>query len=402
MSDESTNLDLQALEEFVIENDDLLTLEETIGKFNVFDSLGIARVEIRHSNFLAWLITPSESHGLGDTFLKALLMDVLREARKQGFDPPVSPVELDGAELQGVDIRREWRNIDLLIACDDPKFVVAIENKVDSSEHSNQLQRYEDIVRNAFPGHRSLHVFLTPDGSEASDDDWVGYSYGDIHRVFTRTRRANAGAIGNDVGVFLDHYLSLIGNRFMDNETIDRLCRQIYTNHRRALDLIFERVGSPASELVSRIEQWLRERPSEWNVIAVKRREIEFVPKAWDKMLPPIGKRKSREREHWMTVRFFAREDKLCMHVLVCPTSDLARRKLLLDRLVADTAEFGFPKKKSFTDAWTRLLSEDICELTEDGETDLDAVLTRIEKHLSILMTRTQALPAAVAILFPR
>ncbi len=64
-----TETDLQALERFVAENDDLLKLEEQIGRFNIFDALGIARVEIRHSNFLAWLLTPGESHGQGDLFL---------------------------------------------------------------------------------------------------------------------------------------------------------------------------------------------------------------------------------------------------------------------------------------------------------------------------------------------
>jgi hypothetical protein len=59
--------ELEALERFVVENDDLLELEATIGRFNIFDALRIDRAEIRHSNFLAWLLTPSESHGQGAT-----------------------------------------------------------------------------------------------------------------------------------------------------------------------------------------------------------------------------------------------------------------------------------------------------------------------------------------------
>ena len=142
-----TETDLQVpLERFVAENDELLSLEEQIGRFNIFDALGIARVEIRHSNFLAWLLTPSESHGQGDLFLKAFLMDVLRKARQKGAEPPISAVELDGADLRGVEVRREWRNIDLLIRCDKPRFVIAIENKIDSGEHGNQLERYKDTV----------------------------------------------------------------------------------------------------------------------------------------------------------------------------------------------------------------------------------------------------------------
>lgn len=140
-------------------------------------------------------------------------------------------MELDGVELQGVEVRREWRSIDLLITCRDPSFVVAIENKVDSAEHSDQLQRYEKIVREQFPDQRKQFVFLTREGEETSDEDWVPYSYTDIHRVLKRVRDANAGGIGDDVLAFLDHYLNLIGTRFMD-DPIDELCQRIEIRER--------------------------------------------------------------------------------------------------------------------------------------------------------------------------
>ncbi|MFA7238170.1 MAG: PD-(D/E)XK nuclease family protein [Phycisphaeraceae bacterium] len=108
---------MQALERFIVDNDDLLALEERVGRFNIFDALGITRVEIRHSNFLGWLLDPAESHGQGPLFLNAILMDLFKKARGDGMDVPLSPVELDGAELRGVDIRREWHNIDILIKC---------------------------------------------------------------------------------------------------------------------------------------------------------------------------------------------------------------------------------------------------------------------------------------------
>lgn len=36
---------------------------------NIFQILNIARAEIRHSNFLAWLLDPNGTHGLGRLFL---------------------------------------------------------------------------------------------------------------------------------------------------------------------------------------------------------------------------------------------------------------------------------------------------------------------------------------------
>src|SRR5688572_1146832 len=135
---------LSALEQFVVENDDLLTLESLIGRFNIFDALRIARAEIRHSNFLAFILDPIESHGQSQLFLKALLMDLLKAAPPSLR--PLSPIDIDGTDLRGVVVRREWNNIDLLITCDQPSFVIAIENKIDSGEHSNQLFKYKEVV----------------------------------------------------------------------------------------------------------------------------------------------------------------------------------------------------------------------------------------------------------------
>src|SRR5438552_312001 len=126
MPTEQTNLGLQgaeelsALERFVADNDDLLALESLIGRFNIFDALDIARVEIRHSNFLAFILDPAESHGQGQLFLKAVLMDLLKVA--PAAMRPLSPIELDGTDLRGVEVRREWEHIDLLISCQQPKF----------------------------------------------------------------------------------------------------------------------------------------------------------------------------------------------------------------------------------------------------------------------------------------
>jgi len=390
--------EVQALERFVAENDDLLALEEQIGKFNIFDALGIARVEIRHSNYLAWLLTPGESHGQGDQYLRAVLIDVLRKARQQGIPPPISPVELDGADLQGVEVRREWRYIDLLISCKKPSIVFAVENKVDSGEREGQLKGYKETVAKDFPGVIPLFLFLTPEGEEASYPGWVSYSYADLYQALTRTRKSNAGSLGGDVSVFLDHYLSLIGNRFMENPDLDKLCLQIYANHRQALDLIWERV-TPSSELVGRIRDWIEQRPTQWYHIKTKQKEVRFIPASWDKMLPPIYNLPKSKPEHWMTLRLYAGNTSLRLFVDVCPTTNSTRCREMLERILKSENEFGFSYKKKLTEDWTRVLSEKVCELPEDEEPDIEAVMARVEKQLGQFLEKTAGLPAALAFL---
>mgnify|MGYP003679182021 FL=1 len=98
---------------------------------NIFEILKISKTEIRHSNFLAWLLNPKGSHLLGNVFLKRFLRDVFLSDKFNDIDQ----VDVEGMDYSNLEIYREWNNIDLLIKLDD--IVVCIENKVLSKEHSN-------------------------------------------------------------------------------------------------------------------------------------------------------------------------------------------------------------------------------------------------------------------------
>jgi len=392
MASQSISTELEALERFVVENDELFQLEEAIGRFNIFDALGIARVEIRHSNFLAWLLDPSESHGQGGLFLKAVLMDLLR------YSPvtqrPLSPVELDGIELRGVEIRREWHNIDLLIICQDPQFLIIIENKIDSGEHSNQLGKYEAEIQTHFPGQSALFAFLTRSGIEASDDSWVGYSYADLHRVLVRVRTASANAIGDDVLTFLDHYLRLIGSRFMDDPKIDELCRKIYRNHRQALDLIWDRIGEGG--FIVDVEELLRAKPDRWVVVNRTSRHVDFVPTEWLAWLPPLCALPKSDPRFWLVWRLGVNDGKCRLRVLVRPCADVVVRRAIVERMLKDEQEFGFAISGQATDKWTTVYSTTIDQWKEDEEPDREKLLTKIEQRLDSLQKKLWALGDAL------
>lgn len=385
---------LTALERFVVENDDLLALEEAIGRFNIFDALRIDRVEIRHSNFFAWLLDPAESHGQGDLFLNAILMDLLKQAPSQ--KRPLSPVDLDGIEISGVEIRREWHNVDLLIVAKQPHFVIAVENKIDAGEHSNQLQRYEGLVRAEFPGVPMMFVFLTPDGDEATDADWVPYSYGDIHRVLSRIKRTASGSLGTDVGIFLDHYLNLIGSRLMDDPKIDELCKRIYTNHRRALDLIYERVESPASGLVGSAARWLAESGG-WVVRDTRSRIVHFVPKSWvGSLVQGDGSQSPKcPVEFFMEVHVLGASAHVRCVVGRC--TDLEQRRRVLAQITRKDNEFGFStQRKELTDRWTRVYSNRIMKWEEDEAPDEQLVIQKLSACVNKIAPELSLLPAVV------
>ena len=116
-------------------------------------------------------------------------------------------------------------------------------------------------------------------------------------------------------------------------------------------------------------------------------------------MLPPVGK--SNKSDRWMVMLLQARDTQLRLIVLVCPTSDAHMRKLVLERLLKDKNEFSFSAKRSANE-WTTVLSEEVCELPDDGKPeDIETVIQCVEKRLEDFLKKTADLPDAMQTLFP-
>jgi hypothetical protein len=152
---------IKTLYSSLLDDPDFDRLELGLKKPNIFDVLKITTNEIRHSNFLSWILNPIESHGLGDIFLKRFLREVFASDK---FDD-ISQVDVEGLNLAKVSILREWKNIDILILTED--IAVCVENKVLTKEHSNQLERYRNIVEEHYPKRKKTFVYLNPYGDES-------------------------------------------------------------------------------------------------------------------------------------------------------------------------------------------------------------------------------------------
>src|SRR5438270_11312729 len=87
------NANQKELEALVVDNLDLERLEALLDQFNIFEAIGAVWQELRHSDFLAFLLDPQQNHGLGDVFLKRLLQKVLVSAESDRM--PITPIDLD-------------------------------------------------------------------------------------------------------------------------------------------------------------------------------------------------------------------------------------------------------------------------------------------------------------------
>jgi len=218
---------------------DLAKIEGALNELNLFEALGVVRSELRHSDFLAFLLDPSSSHGLGDIFLRRFLQSVVLGATDRKLD--VSALQFGVWDLKDCIVERERANIDVLIVSDRNRFVVLIENKVDTGEHSDQLQRYETAILRKYVGYALLRLFLTPSGHAPSHSRYVAVSYGTVCDLIEEVLRNHASSLNVDLVVLLRHYAKMIRTHFMNDSELVELAVAFYRRHQKALDYIYEK-----------------------------------------------------------------------------------------------------------------------------------------------------------------
>ena len=226
--------DQEALKNFLLDINCLDELQKWENHFNLFDVLKICRTEIRHSNVLSWLLNPNENHNLGDTFIKKVFQEFIKNQPSASKEV----MQLLLMDFYSFSVYREWKNIDILLVSDDEKLVIAIENKVGSHEHDNQLNRYKEILNKEFPKYKKILIYLTPDGEEPSDDVWSVLTYESIVENLEIIRK-NA-TLSTDVALMIDNYIEVIRRDIMEDKELIEICNKIYNKHKKALDLIFE------------------------------------------------------------------------------------------------------------------------------------------------------------------
>jgi hypothetical protein len=185
-----------ALKKTIIEKDSKIT-----SSFNPLKLFNVSFDENTHSNILAWLFDPYETHSQGDLFFKAFLDYFNYEVTYSDYD---------------YQVRREFSGneaiIDILVY--GKEFIFYIENKTISPEGQEQTNReYRDMIRlatalnindrNAYP------IFLSPYGQRPLNDEFRPISYLQISYAF---KRVLSNVASDYVRSFLSSWLSIASN----------------------------------------------------------------------------------------------------------------------------------------------------------------------------------------------
>ncbi|MCP9231050.1 PD-(D/E)XK nuclease family protein [Mesorhizobium sp. LMG 17147] len=376
-----------ALEALVVANPDFEAIERSRSVFCPFEAVGMVRQEIRHGHFLGYCLDPQRPHGFGSECLRALLRSAAYAHRSELGEPrsgAITPLSVHLMDFEKAQIRREWRGIDLLAIVNDEKLAVAIELKIDSTEHSGQLRRYREQITQQWKtehGWRHLFLYLTKHGDEASDEDgegWLALHLDMVANEFDSVVQRQMGtpeALG-----LLRAYLAMLRRHHLTDEYLEELATKLWSQHREALNFLMERRPDAASELFAQIY----ERRAQLAQIMTARSGLEIVPddssrsivrfaiKEWDTLPDFLTAQRWTSTSRLLLMEFQSDNDKRNLRVrFVLGPSDPARRKAYYQALVAA----GVPTtKKKITDSYTRLATKSV-RVADDDDSETKADL---------------------------
>jgi hypothetical protein len=250
------SVDERNLERLFLDNAAFEELASALEVFCPFDAVGIDRQEVRHGYFLRYILDPQRPHGFGGEILRHLMWAAAAALRD---DPTtaIRPLDVHLMDLESASVQREYRSIDLLIQIPAERVVIAIELKIDASEHSGQLGRYRSIVEKDFPandGWRQLFLFLTKRGDAPSETDGQGWQALPLEALVDMLERVVSRGSGHpDARLMVNAYVGMLRRNHLTDQRLENLARGLWREHAEVLDFLMSRRPDLASEVFARL-----------------------------------------------------------------------------------------------------------------------------------------------------
>lgn len=220
---------------------------------NLMEILGVAHRELQHSNFLAWIFNPNESHNLGDFAVKEFIKLYYRENQfaDLGLQTKLSVFDFVQLDFDDLEIRREYKNIDLILLSRKNEFCIVIENKIYSGEGKGQLKKYRDLIEKEYPEFKhKIYIFLSlleQNITEEEQDYYVQLDYSHIVKLIEQIVQRK-GLKDRSRFVF-EQYLQTLKSMLNQNEEIEEIAQKLYKKYKSAFDLVFQYAETSQSGL---------------------------------------------------------------------------------------------------------------------------------------------------------
>ena len=270
---------------------------------NIFRLLGIEDLEIKHSNFLAYLFNKKCNGNIGTIILYQLLKALKIERYFTDYNDCKYSIDDIFKKCSDIEVKREYNNIDITI--NFAGFVIIlIENKIWADEHDRQLFKYETEIKQKLISDNDLSknviktpvcIFLTSDGRNSNDNDcqnWIPCSYFTIYSILHKFFNSKVFlSLTEKQKILIKDYVDLIRGNIMDKnkEEIKDILNAFYSDNKKKK--IIENIIMYAPNYVKRAEL-IKDECVNNNITILPGSAtsyINIVPKEWENIFTSKG-----------------------------------------------------------------------------------------------------------------
>ena len=285
--------------------------------------------------------------------------------------------------LNKVEVRREFKHIDILIIVNEPKnnFVFFIENKIYSPESNNQLIDYENTINKEFSDKfEKFYIYLIPDSNPyhpESSQNWNELYYSSITDILERTIDFHKGILNENIINVMNQYL-IIQKRYiqMEDNVIKDLCLNIWRKHKQALNILISYKDHYINELFKYSQNQIE---SCGHFEKVHKTRPFYSTKVFDKLIPFEGF-ESNFGNRFLIYQLF-KANNLYIELYLVEGKEEIRNKLFTI-IAKENSPFN-NKSKSLREKWRMIYTNMLIENTENiEENDIEQQKKDLENKL--------------------
>ena len=381
-----------AIETLLLDDDGIGEIEAgLLGGFNMFEAIGHTRREESHSDFLAFLLDPNETHGLGANFLTRFVIEVVKAPQPESRPLSLSKIAL--MNLTGCDVRRERSlgqsgRLDVLCVDQTHKFLLAIENKVDSGEGEDQLEKYRCFLENQYPDFQRVLAYLTPDNNKPSDESWIPVGYNDVLSIVETLAVKYRKSLGEAVVMALDHYARMLRRHIVTDDKLVETAEAVYQKHKVALDFIFEQ--RPKNQLeIGKFAADLVKNDKRIDVVRASQGLINFFPNDWKGIqeFKATPDNEWTKTGHTLLFEIMNRTNSISMLLVIGPTEKEGIREKIYD-FCRRNQELFPSARKSLSKQFTRIYSKTMIDQDTLEKGSVEEIKKALESQFDDFMKK--------------
>jgi hypothetical protein len=157
-------------------NSDFTDLHNRLNSFNVFNAFGHNEKEPRHTELLRYLLDPHETHGIGDAFLRNMLLHLCNDSKLLADE--LFMLNIGATDVSSQNSRNK-RRIDIKVeipyqSLNKDPLLILLEMKIRAQEGIDQLLNYSNDYEEM---KNKILVYLTIRDEESVADDWLNITY---------------------------------------------------------------------------------------------------------------------------------------------------------------------------------------------------------------------------------